>query len=117
MFRDPLSVLTRDAQAAPVAMTAPSFAPRPDVPIWPSGLARFDDGILEITSGDGLRVAARDIVAIGLAPALGARMLLTLDYRSGFDTINRRYWVALTDHDHLQRLVATVRGALVARAA
>jgi len=25
------------------------------VPIWPSGIARFGDGILEVTTGDGVR--------------------------------------------------------------
>ena len=34
----------------------------PDVPIWPSGIARFNDGILEVTTGDGIRVPAHDVV-------------------------------------------------------
>lgn len=115
VFRDPLSILHRDAKA----MAAPTFAARADVALWPSGLARFDDGVLEIL-GDGLRVAARDVVAIELAPALGARLQLSVAYRRGFDTIRRRYWVALADHDHLQRMVAQVRAqavGAVARAA
>lgn len=117
MFRDPLSILSRDAEALDrVAMTKPELASRLDVPIWPSGLARLDDGILEVTLGTGLRVAARDITAIALAPALGARLLLTVSHRNGFDTIERRFWVAVADHDHLQRLVTAVRALLTARA-
>jgi len=115
VFRDPLSILSREAGTAPVPMVAPSFAMRADVPVWPSGLARFDDGILEIV-GDGLRVAARDIRSLEVVPALGARLQLRLTYRKGFDTIERRYWVAVAEHDHLLRLVAQVRGALRARA-
>lgn len=117
MFRDPLSTLSRaTTTAAPVAMVAPSFPARVDVPVWPSGLARFDDGILEITSGEGLRVAARDILAVELIPALGARLQLALTYRNHFDTVTRRYWVAVADHDDLQRLVTAVRAALTQHA-
>ncbi len=114
MFRDPLSTL--NAGAAPVAMAAPEFPAKIDVPTWPSGLARFDDGILEVTIGAGLRVAARDVVDVAIAPATGARLLLTLSYRNGFDTIHRKFWVGVGDHDELQRLVAAVRRALHARA-
>jgi hypothetical protein len=39
----------------------------PEVPIWPSGIARFTHGVLEVTTGDGVRVAARDITEIGAA--------------------------------------------------
>jgi hypothetical protein len=121
VFRDPLSILVREADAtavaAPVAMVAPSFATKIDVPIWPSGLARLDDGILELTPGDGLRVATRDILDIALVPALGARLQLTLAYRDGFATVRRRYWVAVADHDHLQRLVTAVRAELRAHSA
>jgi hypothetical protein len=106
VFRDPLSINRRDA----VAMTAPAFAPRVAVAIGPSGVARYDDGILEIVE-DGLRVAARDVVAIELLPALGARLQLRLTYRQGFATLQRRCWAAATDHDHLQRLVKQVRAA------
>jgi hypothetical protein len=106
VFRDPLSINRREA----VAMTAPAFAPRVDVAIGLRGLARCDDGILDIVE-DGLRVAARDVVAIELLPALDARLQLRLTYRQGLATIQRRYWAAATDHDHLQRLVKQVRAA------
>jgi hypothetical protein len=39
-----------------------------DLPIWPSGIARLDNGVLEVTTGDGIRVAARDIAEIGVEP-------------------------------------------------
>ena len=117
MLRDPLSLPSREAPAPapPVAMTAPSFAPRHDVPVRPSGLGRLDDGILEITTGAGLRVALRDVLAIGLAPALGGRLLLTVSYRDGVDVVHRRAWVAAADHDDLRRLVTAARAGLVAR--
>lgn len=116
MFRDPLSLLSRDAQHEPTAMTAPAFgAGRAGVAIWPTGLARFDDGVLEVV-GEGLRVAARDLVAVELLPALGARLQLRVEYRKGFETSQRRFWVAVADHDDLARLVARVRGALTAPA-
>jgi hypothetical protein len=114
VFRDPLSILTRPS-AAPVAMTAPEFR-APQLPLWPSGVARCDDGILEITLGGGLRVATCDVLRLDVAPALGARLLLTLAYRDGFDTIERKYWVAVADHDRVQRLVAEVRAASAMRA-
>ena len=62
MFRDPLSTID----------VRPDLPLRAGPPLWPSGLARLDDGILEVLAGDGLRVAVRDIVAIALEPALGA---------------------------------------------
>jgi hypothetical protein len=57
-----------------MSMTAASA----ELPIWPSGIARFADGILEVTTGDGIRVAAADIVNIagqhiGRAPAASGR--------------------------------------------
>src|SRR3954447_19492155 len=111
VFRDPLSILAH----TPVAMTAPTFAPS-HLPLWPSGIARLDDGILEITAGDGLRVAVRDVVAIDVHPALGARLLLSLSHRKGFETIQAKFWVAIADADGLQALVGAVRAAMVARA-
>jgi hypothetical protein len=113
VFRDPLSLLTGRDDVAPAAMAAPTFT-TPQLPLWPSGVARCDDGILEITLGGGLRVALRDVVAIDVAPALGARLLLNLAHRDGFATVHRKYWVAIADHEALLRLVATVRAAMVA---
>lgn len=110
MFRDPLSLHSRDA----VAMTPPSFAGRADVAIWPTGLARFADGVLDLVGHD-LRVPVRDVVDLAIVPASGARAQLRLTYRKGFDTIRRSYWVATGDQDDLHRLVLAVRAALKAR--
>jgi hypothetical protein len=92
----------------PLTMTAPTFRCE-QVPLWPSGVARLDDGILEVLAGDGLRVAVRDVVTIGLEPALGARLVLALSYRKGLETVQCRFWVAHEDHDPLMRLVREVR--------
>jgi hypothetical protein len=97
-------------------MTAPALPGRADVAIWPTGLARFEDGILDLAGHD-LRIPARDVVDLAVVPALGARLQLRLTYRKGFDTIRRRFWVATGDQDDLHRLVLAVRGALAARAA
>jgi hypothetical protein len=48
----------------------------PEVPVWPSGSARFNDGVLEVTTGDGIRVAARDITQIGVNPPRAGRLSL-----------------------------------------
>jgi hypothetical protein len=88
-------------------MTAPTFRCE-QVPLWPSGVARLDDGILEILAGDGLRVPVRDVVDIALEPALGARLLLALSYRRGIVTERRRFWVGLGDHDALVRFIRDV---------
>jgi hypothetical protein len=92
----------------PLTMTAPSFRCE-QIPLWPSGAARLDDGILEVLAGDGLRIPVRDVVEIGLEPALGARLQLALSYRRGIATEQRRFWVALEDHDALARLIREVR--------
>jgi hypothetical protein len=48
----------------------------PELPIWPAGVARFADGILEVTTGDGIQVAAGDIVDIGVEPPRAGRRAL-----------------------------------------
>jgi hypothetical protein len=57
----------------------------PELPIWPSGIARFADGILGVTTGDGIRVAAADIVQIGVEPPRAGRLSLALVDRAGLD--------------------------------
>jgi hypothetical protein len=79
-----------------------------DLPIWPSGVARFADGILEVTTGDGLRVAAGDILEIGTRPPRAGRLSLTLKYRAGLDTNKTSYWVEPQHANALERLVSTV---------
>jgi hypothetical protein len=85
----------------------------PDVPIWPSGIARLDDGVLEVTTGDGIRVAAHDIVEISVEPPRAGRLSLTLRYRAGLDRVRTSYWVAPEHEAALRRLVdavATTKG-------
>lgn len=66
MFRDPLSILSRDAKA----MTAPAFPTRVDVSLRPRRTARFEDGAVEILT-DTLRVVVRDLRAADAVPARG----------------------------------------------
>jgi len=82
-----------------------------DLPIWPSGIARFADGILEVTTGDGRRVAARDIVEIGMKPPRAGRLSLTLEYRAGLDKVKTSYWVEAHHEAALRQLVETVAAA------
>lgn len=80
-----------------------------DLPIWPSGVARLSDGILEITTGDGTRVAMRDVLDIGTKPPRTGRLSLTLKYLAGLDTVKTSYWVEPEHEGALNELVAAVR--------
>jgi hypothetical protein len=82
-----------------------------DLPIWPSDIARFADGILEVTTGDGIRVAARDIIEIGVKPPRAGRLTMTLKYRAGLNKNGRKYWVQVDNEAALRRLVETVGAA------
>ena len=79
----------------------PDSTTGPDRPIWPGGIARLHDGVLEITTGDGIRVAVDDIVEIAGKPP---RFSLSLGYRAGLDRARTSYWI---EPEH--RLVAAVR--------
>jgi hypothetical protein len=84
-----------------------------DVPIWPSGIARFADGILEVTTGEGIRVAAADVIEIGVEPPRAGRLSLTLAYRAGLDRVRTSYWVEPEHEAALRQLadaVAQTRG-------
>jgi hypothetical protein len=74
------------------------------LPIWPSGVARLTDGILEVTTGDGIRVATGDIVEIGVEPPRSGRLSLKLVYRAGLDRVRRSYWVE-GEHEAALRLL------------
>jgi hypothetical protein len=115
VFRDPLSILTRQATPAPVAMVAPAFTAHVGVGLRPGSPARLSDGVFEVL-GEDLRVPARDVVAIALMPALGGRLALRVAYRKGLDTIEHRCWMPACEHDALRRLVLEVRAASAARA-
>ena len=82
-----------------------------DLPIWPSGIARLDDGILEVTTGDGIRVAVRDITEVGTKPPRAGRLSLTLKYRAGLDKVKTSYWVEAEHEAALHELVAAVEAA------
>ena len=79
-----------------------------DLPIWPSGVARFSDGILEVTTGDGVRVAAVDILDIGIEEPRMGRYSLRLKYRAGLGTTKTSYWVEPQNEPALRELVDTV---------
>ena len=83
-----------------------------DLPIWPSGIARLSDGILEVTTGDGIRVATRDIKAIGTKPPRAGRLSLTLEYRAGLNNVKTSYWVEPENEAALEELVSAVQGEM-----
>jgi hypothetical protein len=87
-----------------MTMTATSA----ELPIWPSGIARFADGILEVTTGDGVRVATADIVEIGVKPPRAGRLSLSLVHRAGLDTAKTSFWVEPAQEAALRRLVDAV---------
>ena len=79
-----------------------------DVPIWPSGVAHYADGILEVTSGDGRRVAASDITRIEVEPPKLGRLSLALEFRAGLDRVKTSYWVEGQHEAALRELVDAV---------
>jgi hypothetical protein len=79
-----------------------------DLPIWPSGIARLSDGILEVTTGDGVRIAVRDIDAIEVRPPRAGRLSLALQWRAGLDTAKTSFWVEPQHEQALNELVAAV---------
>jgi hypothetical protein len=80
----------------------------PDLPIWPSGVARLSDGILEVTTGDGVRIAVRDIQEIGVDPPHAGRLSLAVKWRAGLDTARTSFWVEPENEPALSELVAAV---------
>lgn len=80
------------------------------VPIWPSGVARLDDGILEVTTGDGIRVPLDDIVAIEVEPPRAGRLSLKLAYRAGLGRHKTSFWVEPEHEETLRQLVDSVNG-------
>jgi hypothetical protein len=102
-----------EARRRALADRAPGATTEAHVPVWPSGIARFDGDVLEVTTGDGIRVAARDIVEIGVESPGDGRLTLRLSYQAGLDTAKTSYWVAPQQKTALQRLVdavATTKG-------
>jgi hypothetical protein len=83
-----------------------------DLPIWPSGIARLSDGILEVTTGDGVRVATRDITSIGVKPPRAGRLSLALEFRAGLDNVKTSYWVEPENEAALNDLVSAVQAEI-----
>jgi hypothetical protein len=83
-------------------------ATSPEFPIWPSGIARFANGILEVTTGDGIRVATADIVEIGVEGPRAGRLSLSVVYRAGLDRVKTSFWVGPEHEAALRRLVDAV---------
>jgi hypothetical protein len=81
-----------------------------DLPIWPSGIVRLDGGLLEITTGDGIRVAVDDIVEIGVEPPRAGRFSLKLSHRAGLGRVSTSCWVE-PEQAALERLVTDVATA------
>jgi hypothetical protein len=85
-----------------------------ELAIWPSGIAKLADGILEVTTGNGIRVAVADIVKVGVEPSRRGRLSLVLVYRAGLDTVRTSFWVEPEHESALRRLVdvvAVMKGA------
>jgi hypothetical protein len=99
----------RDDLTGSLDAAAHALATDGDLPIWPSGIARFTAGILEVTT-DGTRLAARDITTIDVKPPRAGRLTLEVHHRAGVSNIHkRRFWVELEHEAALHALVARVR--------
>ena len=90
---------------------ASAVAAEGDLPIWPTGIARFSNGILEVTTGEGLRVAARDIEEIYVKPPRAGRFSLKVKYRAGLGWQKHGYWVEAQHEAALHALVSRVAAA------
>jgi hypothetical protein len=64
-----------------------------ELPVWPSGVAEFADGILEVTTGEGIGGAAADIVQIGVEPPRAGRRSLALVDRAWLDRVDTSFGV------------------------
>jgi len=85
-----------------------------EFPIWPTGIARYADGILEVTTGEGLRVAARDLISVEVKPPRAGRLTMKVAYRAGFNTNKRSFWVEMPNEIALHQLVGAAQGARAA---
>jgi hypothetical protein len=97
-----------EARRRALADRAPDATAEAHVPVWPSGIARFDGDVLEVTTGDGIRVAARDIVKTGVESPRDGRLMLRLSYQAGLDSAETSHWVAPRHETSLQLLVDAV---------
>lgn len=106
-----LSPQAQERVAGSLDAAAAALAPAGDLPIWPTGIARFSDGILEVTTGEGLRVAAQDIEEIYVKPPRAGRFSLKVKFRAGLGWQKHGYWVEAEHEAALQALVSRVTAA------
>ncbi len=106
-----LSLQAQERLAGSLDAATDALAPGGDLPIWPSGIARFADGILEITTGEGLRVAAQDIEEIYVKPPRAGRFSLKIKFRAGLGRHKHGYWVGGEHEAALHALVSRVTAA------
>ena len=93
----------------PVSDEVTSMNASDELVIWPSGIARLAGEILEVTTGDGIRVAMADISHVGVEPPRAAgRLSLALVYRAGLATVKTSFWVEPEHETKLRRLVDAV---------
>lgn len=81
-----------------------------EVKSWPSGVVRFADGILEMTSND-LRVHPRDIELLTIKPPKMGRVSIEVRYRAGLNTNTTSAWVDAGEEPRAEELVAAVQAA------
>ena len=109
--RRQLSPQAQERLAGSLDAAAAALAPGGDLPIWPTGIARFSDGILEVTTGEGLRVAAQDIEEIYVKPPRAGRFSLKVKSRAGLGWQKHGYWVEAKHEAALHALVSRVTAA------
>ena len=68
----------------------------------------MDDGVLEVTTDDGIRVAAHDIVETADESCRAGRFALMLRYQAALDRVRTSYWVEPEREAALRRLVDAV---------
>ena len=106
-----LSSQAQERLAGSLDAAAAALASGGDLPIWPTGIARFSDGILEVTTGEGLRVAAQDIEEIYVKPPRAGRFSLKVKFRAGLGRQTHGYWVEASHEAALHALVSRVTAA------
>lgn len=80
-----------------------------DVPKFPNGSIRLDDGLLSILGGDPLVIPVADIVGAEWRPARKKGLLaFELSYRQGLDAARTKLLVAADHQAALERLVAEI---------
>jgi hypothetical protein len=106
-----LSPQAQERLAGSLDAAAAAQASGGDLPIWPTGIARFSNGILEVTTGEGIRVAARDIEEIYVKAPRAGRFSLKVKYRAGLGWRKHGYWVEAQHEAALHALVSRVTAA------